>query len=189
VFRIALAEHRFDITAATTDQNEERAKQAVRDLFTDPPQQSPRILQALHYYRHALRLSAIEPSRESMAAEVILNLAKSIEVVFATSTLDVIRTRAKQWGLDPDFIERWIITILVIRNHLDVAHVAISPPTEEQIGSVLKVLSRAKVHVHTFLEQMIDRVDNGHITLNPIAAEMGKDKQNRLDRIAEYANS
>jgi hypothetical protein len=34
---------------------------------------------AIYYYRHAKRLAALEPHRQSMAADVILNLAEIIE--------------------------------------------------------------------------------------------------------------
>ena len=54
----------------------------------------------------------------------------------------------------------------LIRNELDVAHIAIAPPTQEQIDSVLKFMSRSKAQVRTFLEH--DKVHSGRVTLAPI---------------------
>ena len=60
-----------------------------------------------------------------------INLTKAIEVIF-TAKRDVIRGKAKEWGIDSDFIEKRIISLFLIRNELDVAHVATAPLRSEQ---------------------------------------------------------
>ena len=186
-FRLETACHRFGITVATTEHNEEGATQSLRDWSTTR-RENLRIVMAIYYYRHAKRLASLEPDRQSMAAEVIMNLAKAIEIIFS-SNRDHLRSRAREWGLDREFIERWIIPILLVRNQLDVGHAASAPLLGAQHQAVLDFLDRAFTHVHTLLSRLVQMAQSGELTLEPPSESMDTDKERLLKDISDYAAS
>jgi hypothetical protein len=186
-FRLETASHRYGITIATTEHNQTEAIQSV-DNWLKQRRESLRAVMAIYYYRQALRLAALEPDRQSMVAEVILNLAKAIEIIFS-SDRERLRSKAKEWGLDTDFIERWIIPVLLIRNELDVAHVASAPLLSTQHQAILDFLARASVHVQTLLLQVLEMSQSGRVILDPPSASVDADKERLLKKIEEYAAS
>jgi hypothetical protein len=185
--RLVTSSHEYGITIATTEHNEDAVMQSVRNWLRQR-RESLRAVMAIYYYRHARRLAAMEPDRQSMAAEVILKLAKAVEIIFS-SDQDRLRSRAKQWGLDAEFIERWIVPILLIRNELDVAHVASAPLLSTQHQAILDFLARASAHVHTLLLRVLEMSQSGQVTLDPPSPSMDADKEQLLRKIAEYAAS
>lgn len=185
--RLETSSHRYGITIATTEHNENAATQSVRNWLTQRPE-SLRAVMAIYYYRQALRLAVLEPDRQSMASEVILNLAKAVEIVLS-SDRDHLRAKAREWGLDAEFIERWIVPILLIRNELDVAHVASAPLLSTQHQAILDFLDRASAKVHTLLLQILEMSQSGQVTLDPPSASMDADKERLLKKLAEYAAS
>jgi|GEM_PF-3193762 len=186
-YRFETAMHRYGITLATTELNSERATQSVQDWAVQR-REGLRVVMALYYYRHAQRLAALEPDRQSMAAEVVLNLAKAIEIIFSSDRTQL-RRKAAAWGLDSNFIERWIVPILLIRNELDVAHVASAPLEGLQHQAILNFLDRAFVHVHTLLEQVLKLYQDGSLILDPPSESLDSDKVKLLKRIEEYATN
>jgi hypothetical protein len=186
-FRLETSSHRYGITIATTEHNQQLAIQAIHD-WIGQRQDSLRIAMAVYYFRHAMRLSVLEPDRQSMAAEVILNLAKAIEIVFS-SDRDKLRARAKEWGFDSDFIERKVMPILLIRNELDVAHVASAPLSSTQHQAILDFTARAMTHIHTLITRIVEMSQSGCLVADPVSESMDRDKDRLLRRIAEYAAS
>jgi len=184
-FRLETSQHHYGITIASTKHNEECAKRSIRDWKLQG-QESLRVVMAIYYYRQALRLATLEPDRQSMAAEVILNLAKAIEIIFSCDR-NRLRSKAKKWGLDLDSLERWIIPILLIRNEFDVAHGASAPLSSTQHEAILRFLIRALTHVHKFLEDFVEMVQAGKIVLDPPSASMAAAKERLLNKIEEYA--
>jgi hypothetical protein len=186
-FTLELLAHRYGITIASTAHNEECAIQSIHD-WSMQRRESLRATMAIYYYRHAMRLAALEPDRQSMAAEVILNLAKAIEIIFS-SDRDRLRSRAKEWGFDLEFIERWIVPVLLVRNQLDVAHAACAPLSAGQHQAVLDFLDRAFTHVHALLSRVFEMAHSGEVKLDAPSAAMDADKERLLAQIAQYAAS
>ena len=186
-FRLETASHRYGITIATTENNQEEAIQAIRD-WVGQRRDSLRIVMATYYFRHAIRLAVLEPDRQSMAAEVILNLAKAIEIVFS-SDRERLRAKAKEWGFDSDFIERKVVPILLIRNQLDVGHAASAPLSSTQHQAILDFTDRALTHIHTLISRLVEMSQSGPVGFDPVSESMDKDKDRLLERIAEYAAS
>lgn len=186
-FTLEVPDLRYRIIVATSERNKERAKQSIDDWATQR-RESLRAVMAIYYYRHAMRLASLEPDRQAMAAEVTLNLAKAIEIIFS-SDRERLRARAEEWGLDREFVERWIVPILLIRNELDVAHVASGPLSHMQHQAMLDFLDRAFTHVHALLSRVIEMAQSGKVTLDPPSAAVEADKERLLKKIAEYAAS
>ncbi len=171
------------ITIATKGQNEQHASTGVRD-WMELRDKSARIISAVYYYRHAMRLAHID--RAAMAAEIVLNLAKAIEIIFS-SDRERLRVTALRWGLDQEFSERWIVPILLIRNEFNVAHAASAPLTEAHIEAILTFVDRAFVHVHSLLSTVLDKVHSGKVQLEPVSSSIDPSKEKLLPRISEYA--
>jgi len=141
---------------------------------------------AMYYFRQAERLACIEPERLSLAAEVILNLTKAIEIIFSTNRSQL-RKKAAEWGFESAYIERWIIPLLLIRNTLDVAHVTSGPLTREQRNILSEFTSRAITHVHNLLLRIFDMAKSDLTLLDPISQVLDKDKEKLLAEIKSYA--
>jgi hypothetical protein len=184
--RVETVGHRYGITIATTEHNQHESIEAVKDWLLTR-EQSLRLVMAMYYFRHAERLSTIEPDRQSMTAEVILNLTKAIELIF-TAKRDVIREKSKEWGIDSDFIEKRIIPLFLIRNELDVSHVATAPLRNEQQQSLLNFTDRALSHVYELLSKISEMERSGRIKLDAVSATLDKDKGKLLSAISKYAN-
>lgn len=183
-FRLETESLRYGITIATTEHNQEQINEALRDWLA-LKEHSLRIIMAMYYFRHAERLATIEPDRQSMTAEVLLNLTKALEIIFS-SDRERLRLKAKEWGFDHDFIEQRIIPLFLIRNALDVAHVASAPLSREQHQSLLDFTSRAISHVHSLLSQVAQLTFHGQIQLDPVSDALDKEKAKLLEAISTY---
>jgi hypothetical protein len=171
--RLETSRHRYGITIATAERNQQEATQAIHD-WLGQRRDSLRLVMAAYYFRHAMRLAVLEPDRQSMAAEVILNLAKAIEIIFSSDRKQL-RAKAKEWGFDSAFIEHKVVPILLIRSELDVAHVTSAP--------------LSSTHIHTLISRLVEMSQAGHLVFDPVSESMDKDKDRLLRRIAEYAAS
>ena len=184
--RIETVGHRYGITIATTEHNQHESIEAVKDWLLTR-EHSLRLVMAMYYFRHAERLATIEPDRQSMSAEVLLNLTRAIEVIF-TAKRDAIRGKAREWGIDSNFIEKRIIPLFLIRNELDVAHVATAPLRSEQQQSLLNFTDRALSHVYELLSKVAELERSARIKLDAVTATLDKDKEKLLSAISKYAN-
>lgn len=186
-FRFETSTHSYGITIATTEHNEGMATQSIQDWLALRPE-SVRLVMASYYWRHAMRLANLEPSRQSLTAEVILNLAKAIEIILS-SNRERLRSRAIEWGFESDFIEKRIIPVLLIRNKLDVAHVTTGPLSAEQHQVILDFTGVALTQVNTLIARVFEMSKSGDIELDPVSASMDKEKEDLLQDIADYLTS
>jgi hypothetical protein len=120
-------------------------------------------------------------------AEIILNLAKSIEVLFS-SDRDRLRGTAKSWGFDSDFIEEKLVRLLLIRNMLDVAHAAVTPLTSAQRETLQAFVFDAECFVKDTLLKVSELIGRSRIPADPVDRpdELDIDKAKLLDEIARY---
>lgn len=184
-FRFGTFPYQYSFIAATTERNQEMVNRAIRDWMAVRPE-SLRIVMAIYYFRHAVRLANLEPADQSMTAEVILNLSKAIEIIFSPDR-DRLRSRAKEWGFDSTFIEEKIVPILLMRSKLDVAHVATGPLSFAQHQTILRFTSMALVHVSSLISRIVEMSQSGDIELDPVSESLDKEKADLLQKIAEYA--
>jgi hypothetical protein len=89
------------------------------EVAITPPDTS--LLVALRYLHTASRLSQIGSSPWEFTAEILLNCAKTLEVLFS-SQRDDIRVGARALGYSDDEIEGVFMSLMVLRNSLDVGH-------------------------------------------------------------------
>lgn len=170
---------------STTESASARIEQGLRDAL-EIQENELRIVSAMHYYRHALWLFEFDQSRQSMVAEVILNLTKAIEII-ASNDRDKIREVAAALGYNSDEIEKHIIRLSVIRNKLDVAHVATGPMSESERAIVQDFATSAFAVVREFIERVLAGVRAGTVTLKPISSKLDTEKRKLLEDIANYS--
>ena len=94
-----------------------------------------------------------------MLGELILNLAKSLEMLL-TSNRYVARARASEWGFTTDEVEERIIPIYLLRNEIGIAHASSGPLTQSQIATILDFSDTALTFVGGFLRQVFEAGDH-----------------------------
>jgi hypothetical protein len=186
-YRYESASHRYGITIASTEGRESAVCQVIKD-WLGQNDDSIRILMSANYLRQALRLSRLEPDRQLMAAEVILNLAKAIEMLFS-SDRNALRKKSHEWGIESKFIEQWIVPILLIRNELDVAHVTSAANLNTDHRAILDFMDRACTKVNELVSRVLDMYFSGKVTLDPPTKAIDNQRRKLLDKIAAYAST
>jgi hypothetical protein len=147
--------------------------------------QARRIITAFYYFRNAERFAIMEPDPHTTVAEVTLNLTKALDVL-CSGDRDALREIGKNSGIDPQFIEEKIIPLHLIRNSLDVAHVALGPFTSGDRDAILTYVQRAMTHVREFLERVADAVNAGVVQLEVLPETLDSDKRKLIAKIEEY---
>lgn len=185
-FNFEIPRYNASITVATKEHNTNQILTTL-DEWLGSDKLDLRILSALYYYRHAKRLVNMEPNRESMVAEVLLNLTKAVEIIFSNNRKRL-RTRARKWGFSEVFIEKRIIPLLLIRNELDIAHVTTSPLDIDQRQVIINFTRAAFMAVHELIERIFKLAKDKEIKLQPTSQHVESDKKNLLQNIAHYLN-
>ena len=132
-----------------------------------------RLLAALHYFHVACRLRAVGHSPREFMAEIILNFAKILQVLFGQSR-DDIRNPLTSLGYAPRDIESDFIPILVLRNEFNVGHVMVSILPQSQLSTVHHYLDITERRFRDLFNRLITEVESGRL-------EFGEDEDLRLD--------
>lgn len=143
-------------------------------------------LSALSYLRQARRLTSIQPCPEPFVSEIVLNLAKAIEILFRGENREALRVRAREWNYDRDEVDQFLIPILILRSSLDVAHPALTQLSPEQRSTVIGFSFEAIRHVEKLLLHVGTSLFAGAIRLEEPSESVEKDKSQLLKRITEY---
>jgi len=113
----------------TTQENQEMAMVRSWDRISILAHPNRRLFAAIHYYHVACRLARIGSTPGEFLPEVILNFAKTLEVLFPSSgdgkTRNAIRDRLEELGYSEDEIEGHFIPAIALRNEIDVGHVGL----------------------------------------------------------------
>ena len=125
------------------------------------------------------------PCNEEFAAEVLLNLSKAIEIIFSNDR-ERLRAQAKQWGFPQEDVENRIVPLLLIRNEMDVAHVATGLLRKKERDTLLNFVNAAIHAVRDVLEKLMADVDSGAVVLKPVRERVKEDKRRLLEHIREY---
>ncbi|MGE5670231.1 MAG: hypothetical protein ACM31E_02230 [Fibrobacterota bacterium] len=144
-----------------------------------------RIIVSYYYYRQALRLSKLEPAPQTMVPEVILNLAKSLEIIFSDNR-DRFRELAITAGLESDFVETKLIPILCLRSKLGIAHVSTAPLSLKQKDSIQQFMIKAFSNVQFALDFVVKKVQEGSFQLGRISTELSNTELSLIESVEEY---
>lgn len=135
-FRWELADWRMEFQVTTQDLQEARVAKAWEriDLLSKP--QRLRLVASLHYFHLACRLARRGSTVGEFLAEMLLNLAKSLEALFPPSgdgrSRDAIRRGLRSLAISDNDIESNFLPAIALRNEIDVAHVGLHWFTMDQ---------------------------------------------------------
>ena len=134
-FRWELAEWQGEFLTTTQQQQEERFAKAWERMRVIAEPHRRRLAAGLHYFHVACRLAREGCTAGEFVAEVLLNLAKTLEVLFPPNgdghTRDAVRTGLRTLGLSDNQIEYDFIPAMALRNEIDVGHVELGLFTME----------------------------------------------------------
>lgn len=159
----------FDIT--TQELQEKRVVSAWKrfEIISQPINR--RVIAALHYFHVACRLSGVGQSPGEFMAEAILNFSKMLEVLFPATgdekALDAAREGLKELDFSEDEIEGNFIPAMVLRNHIDVAHVFLSIFTSKQLQVLHQYTESAESSFRSLLQRLLERIQTGLYEVRP----------------------
>ena len=184
VFHYEISATKHSINVTTRDRQESIIGGAM-PLLIGSGKEIGLLLNALHYFKQAERLNCVEPDRVTMTSEVLLNLAKSAEMLF-TSNRDKARARASEWGIADKVVETRLIPLLLIRNQIDVAHASASPLTEDERSLVVEFMDHALASLGKILKDLIEKANAGEIVIPEPSKTVDPDKRRLLRAMSKY---
>lgn len=107
---------------------ESEIKSGMKKVFFHK-KDNQRLTSALFYYRQGLALYSTGDG--SMKSEVLINLYKAIEIVFG-NTAEQVRKKAKDMKVYNKKFEALLVSLIYVRNSIDVAHSSLSVLSPEE---------------------------------------------------------
>lgn len=159
-------EHR-DLRAPFHTVTKESLEKQVVDAFNQirlfTSTKNRRLVAALHYHHKACRLIVAGISDWEFMSEAILNMFKTLEMLFVESdkSMNEIREGLKKLGYDEKSIEGDFIPIVVLRSYVDVAHSKVTIYKPEQLFVLYRFLPACERKFRTLLEEVIKRTSDG----------------------------
>jgi hypothetical protein len=187
-FRWELAEWRAEFRTTTQRQQEERFAKAWGRMGIISEPRRRRLVTALHYFYVACRLAREGCTAGEFIAEVILNLAKSLEVLFPPAgdgkTREATRSGLRALDFSDKEIECDFIPAMALRNEIDVGHVELGLFTTDQLRVIHSFTERAERAFHELFERMLSRIESGEADLVPHERSAERSRYRR-DRTSE----
>lgn len=186
--RALYAAESYSLVLARVDNQTRDA--AIRASLLGPAQNQssyPRFAASASYFRHALRL--LSPRQVNFPpylayAEVLLNLAKCVEILVSGSNRDDQRKEFDALGFTGDQVETIIMPIIIIRNQLDVAHPTSGYRTKEEIAVLRKFVDRAVKNVSQLLRRISQQIAIKDDFLKPLPG-LPNDERSKLIKTLE----
>jgi hypothetical protein len=187
-FVVIYAERSSAFDVVTVDMQKDRLRKTLRRLEKRDSSRDRRLTAALRYFIIASRLEQVGYTPWEFMSEVILNLAKILEVLFPAApskTMDAARTGLARLGYESPEIEKWFIPTLALRSNLDVAHVSLALFDAAQLEGLHTYTQEATRRFQSLLATVVDRYDSGVYVAEPYdASAPTREVERILDRIA-----
>ena len=170
-FRWELAECRFELRTTTQQEQEKRFAKAWErmGMLSDPKR--CRLAAGLHYFHVACRLARVGFTAGEFVAEVVLNLAKSLEVLFPATgdgrNRDAARAGLRALGFSENQIESDFIPAMALRNEIDVGHADLGRFTVDQLRTIHVFTERAEGDFRELFDRLLSRVESGEAEIAP----------------------
>jgi hypothetical protein len=166
-----LAEWGGTFRTTTQEQQEERFAKAWNRMGVISEPRRRRLVAGLHYFHVACRLARESCTAGEFIAEVILNLAKSLEVIFPPTgdgqTREAARSGLRALGFSDRDIECDFIPAMALRNEIDVGHVELGLFTMDQLRIIHSFTERAEGAFRELFERMLSRIASGEAIVAP----------------------
>jgi hypothetical protein len=145
-----------------------------------------RLLNGLHYFHVAVRLTDAGFNRFEFMSESIHNFAKALQAVFG-ETRDSVRGELVKLGYTPEEVERNFIPYLVLRNEFDVSHVSLATFSLDQFKTLHAYSDQAEGVFRSLFQRLLERLENG--TYSPIPESDGilsRDRKKAMEKLAAH---
>lgn len=130
-----------------------------------------RLRAALYYFYKACRLEQAGYAPSEFLAEILLNLTKTLEVLFpakgSQGTRDAVRANLRRLGYSKHEVEKYFLPAMALRDELDVAHVSLATFTSRQLGTIFRYAEAAEQRFRELLQRVLEAVASGSLTLEP----------------------
>jgi hypothetical protein len=146
----------FDVTSK--EQQEERVRSSWRRLQR-LESADVRLFAALHWLQVACRLELAGNTPWEFMSEILLNLAKILEVLFPGpegATIEASRDGLRALAFRDEQIEAWFIPALGLRNGLDVAHVSLAELSPAHLEILHTYAETALVKFRMLMRKVMD---------------------------------
>jgi hypothetical protein len=190
-FRWELVRWDFELDVTNQEHQEAKATAAWRRLEHIAPLENRRLLGALHYFQVACRLSRAGQTPWEFMSEILLNLSKTLEVLFPPPpgdphTIDAARRGLGTLGYSPEEIERDFVPSMALRSTIGSAHVGLALFTPRQLRVLHRYTERAERAFRELLQRVLGRVEEGLSTLTPyLDPAPSNEAQRVIQRLAE----
>jgi hypothetical protein len=158
----------------TQEQQEKAAVTAWERMSLTSDLIRRRLIAALHYFHVACRLSRQADTPGEFLAEVLLNMEKTLAVLFPPSgdgqTLEAARRGLAQLDYSSAEIERQFIPAMCLRNKIDVGHVDMSIYTPAQLTLIHGYAEQAEQWFRSMLSRLLTKIASGEYDVQPYSA-------------------
>lgn len=167
-FRWELTQWTMPFSTSTTELQESRFAASWQRLSILSHPENRRLLAALHYFHLASRLEVAGDSPWEFMGEVILNLSKTLEILFPGGegeTIDAARTGLASLDLPPQDVERYFIPAIALRNSIDSGHALLSIFTRSQLRVIHTYTEGAINSFRHLIQIVLAKVTTGEFSL------------------------
>ena len=172
----------FPFTASTTESLENSVVSAFKLAQMVSGIANRRLVASTHYLYKSSRLIEVGESVWEFMSEVILNLCKSLEVLFGGSR-DKVRESLRRLSYSKSDIEGKYIPLMLLRNELDVGHVSLSTLDSDKLNDLYEFLVHAESNMKNLLVKVIESLANEDFTLPEY--DLNSEKNKFLEKILE----
>ena len=188
----ALPSSAYAVEVTNTERQQDKIMRSLARLPPLFPIENRRLAAALHYYFVACRLERVGNSPWEFLSEILLNLAKVLETLFPPSgdegTMDSARAGLSQLGFESEEIERDFVSVIALRNYLDVGHPSLALFEEGQLAVVHDFCEGVEQPFRDMLARLIDQISEGALEIAPYEATAPRSEVMAIiDRIAARA--
>lgn len=192
-FRWELAEWKAEFRPTTQDQQENTVATCWERIGLLSVATNTRLFAALHYYYVAVRLQRQGSIPGEFLPEMILNLAKVLEVLFPPGGDGKSRESARRGlrvlGFAEIEIEADYIPALALRNEIDVGHVDLGLFSASQLVLIHGYVQRAEDAFRDLFQRLFDKIQAGQFTVAPYTrTSVGSGAARVVARLAQYAD-
>jgi hypothetical protein len=160
-FRWELAQMAMPLRVTNQDEQERAVIRAWKDFHEVLPLSHRRLAGALHYFHVALRLGRAGQVAGEFLPEMLLNLAKSLEVLFHPGRRDDVRAGLAALGFETEWGEKYIVPAIALRNELDVGHVTLAVFSQAQLEAVHAYVEQAEERFRDLFSRVLERFRDG----------------------------
>ncbi len=166
-----LKEWQLAVQTTTQEHQEQRFARAWERMGILAAPHRRRLVAGLHYFHVACRLARVGSTAGEFVAEVVLNLAKTLEVLFPPGgngrTRDAVRAGLRTLGYLDNEIESDFVPAMALRNEIDVGHVELGLFKMDQLKAIHAFTERAEGAYRGMFERLLDSVESGSLDIAP----------------------